>query len=193
LYAGYFVVGAMTAGFQLMQFNLMVRLATPKLRPAYVAVFLALSSLLTALGPILGGQALKYLPNELGTLFGFPVLSFHLLFVMSAAGCFLVNNLVQQVREPAEEPVVEVWREMRTMRTFNPMLSVLTVGELLLTPRGLFALGQRSLRTVRRQVRVLEEVGEELVSGGRQALTELARNPKHGPELPPGGPDRGGE
>ena len=178
LYAGYFVVGAMTAGFQLMQFNLMVRLATPQLRPAYVAVFLALSSLLTALGPILGGQLLKYLPTELGTLFGVPVFSFHLLFVLSAAGCFLVNNLVQQVREPAEQPVVAVWREMKSMRTFNPMLSVLTVGELLLTPRGLFALGQRSLRTVRRQVKVLEEVGEELVTGGRQALTELARNPK---------------
>ncbi len=178
LYIGYLIVGAMTAGFQLMQFNLMVRLAAPELRPAYVAVFLALSSSLTTLGPILGGQVLKHLPIELGTLFGVPVLSFHLLFVLSAAGCFLVNNLVQHVREPAEQPVLTVWREMKTMRTFNPMLSVLTVGELLLTPRGLFALGQRSLRTMRRQVRVLEEVGEELVSGGRQALTELARRPE---------------
>jgi hypothetical protein len=53
------------------------------------------------------------------------------------------------------------------------MLSVLAVGELMLTPRGLFALGKRSLRTVRQQVRVLEKVGEELVTGGRQALTEL--------------------
>jgi MFS family permease len=177
LYAGYFVVGAMTAGFQLMQFNLMVRLAPARLRAAYVAVFLALSSLLTAVGPVLGGQALKYLPLEVGNLFGIPVLSFHLLFALSAAGCLLVTNLVQQVREPAEQPVVSVWREMKSMRTFNPMLSVLAVGELLLTPRGLFALGKRSLRTVRQQVKALEEVGEELVVGGRQALTG-ASNPK---------------
>jgi hypothetical protein len=88
-----------------------------------------------------------------------------------------VTNLVQQVREPAEQPVVSVWREMKSMRTFNPMLSVLAVGELLLTPRGLFALGKRSLRTVRQQVKALEEVGEELVVGGRQALTG-ASNPK---------------
>jgi hypothetical protein len=54
---------------------------------------------------------------------------------------------------------------MKTMRTFNPMLSVLAVGELLLTPRGLFALGQRGLRTVRQQVRAIEDVGEELVNG----------------------------
>jgi hypothetical protein len=59
---------------------------------------------------------------------------------------------------------------MTTMRTFNPMLSVLAVGELLLTPRGLFALGRRSLRTVRQQVKALEDVGEELVHGGREVL-----------------------
>jgi MFS family permease len=178
LYGGYFIVGAMTAGFQLMQFNLMVRLAPANLRPAYVAVFLALSSFLTAAGPILGGQALKYLPEQVGELFGVPILKFHLLFGLSAVGCLLVTNLVQQVREPAEQPVVTVWREMRSMRTFNPMLSVLAVGELLLTPRGLFALGKRSLRTVRQQVRELEAVGEELVTGGRQALTELTQHPK---------------
>src|SRR5436190_1506076 len=170
LYIGYFIVGAMTAGFQLMQFNLMVRLAPAQLRPAYVALFMGLSSLLTAFGPVMGGQALKYLPGEVGHLFGHPIFSFHVLFVLSGFGCVLVTNLVQRVRETAEQPVLEVWREMRTMRTFNPMLSVLAAGELMLTPRGLFALGQQSLRTVRQQVKALEEVGEELVHGGREVL-----------------------
>lgn len=181
LYFGYFIVGAMTAGFQLMQFNLMVRLAPPRLRPAYVAIFLALSSFLTAAGPVLGGQALKFLPDEVGQLFGVSISKFHLLFALSAAGCLIVTNLVQQVREPAEESVVSVWREMRSMRTFNPMLSVLAVGELMLTPRGLFALGKRSFRTVRQQVRALEEVGQELVTGVPQVLTELG---PHKPKLP---------
>jgi MFS family permease len=170
LFAGYFIVGAMTAGFQLMQFNLMLRLAPAHLRQAYVAVFMGLTSLLTAFGPVLGGQALKYLPAEIGHLFGHPVLSFHLLFALSGFGCVLVTNLVQRVHEPAEQPVVEVWREMTTMRTFNPMLSILAAGELMLTPRGLFALGQRSLRTMRQQVKAIEEVGEELVHGGRKAF-----------------------
>src|SRR5256885_3821703 len=52
LYPGYLIVGAMTAGFQLAQFNLMVRLAPAGLRPAYVALFLAVTSLFTACGPI---------------------------------------------------------------------------------------------------------------------------------------------
>jgi MFS family permease len=177
LYPGYFVVGAMTAGFQLMQFNLMVRLAPSELRRAYVAVFLAISSLLTACGPILGGLVLRTAPPEIGHIFGRSLSSYHLLFGASAFGCILATNLVQRVREPAEQPVGTAWREMRRMRTFNPMLSILAVGELMLTPRGLVALGRQSLRTVRQQVKALEHVGEELIDGGREALS---RPPKPG-------------
>jgi hypothetical protein len=50
------------------------------------------------------------------------------------------------------------------------MLSVLSVGELLLTPRGLVALGRRSFRSVRQQVKAIEDVGEELATGGKELL-----------------------
>jgi MFS family permease len=170
LYMGYLIVGAMTAGFQLAQFNLMVRLAPAGLRPAYVAVFLAVTSLFTAFGPIFGGEFLRLAPSQLGALFGKPVFSFHALFILTAFGCVLVTHLIQRVREAAEQPVEEVWRGMRQMRTFNPMLSVLSVGELLLTPRGLVALGRRSFRSVRQQVKAIEDVGEELATGGKELL-----------------------
>lgn len=175
LYAGYFVVGAMTAGFQLVQFNLMVRLAPGALRAAYVAVFLAFTSLFTALGPILGGHLLRILSPEIGQLFGYPIYSYHLVFTLSGFGCLLAVNIARRVREPAEQPVETVWREMTTMRTFNPMLSILSVGELLLTPRGLFALGRRSLRSVRQQVKALEDVGEEIITTGKQAFRQNRR------------------
>jgi MFS family permease len=155
-----------------MQFNLMVRLAPAEPRAAYVAVFTALTSLFTAAGPVLGGLCLKLLPAQAGHLFGQPILSFHVLFLLSGLGLMLVTTLVRRVREPVETPAVEVWREMKAMRTFNPMLSVLAVGELLLTPRGLFALGRRSLRTVRQQVRAIEDVGEEIINGGREVLDQ---------------------
>jgi len=170
LYIGYFIVGAMTAGFQLTQFNLMLRLAPAALRPAYVAVFLAASSLLTAFGPVLGGELLNVLPDQIGELFGKPVFSFHFLFVMAGFGCMLVTSLIQRVHEPAEQPVENVWREMGRMRAFNPMFSVLSVGELLLTPRGMVALARRSLRTVRQQVKAIEDVGGEIVAGGKEVL-----------------------
>lgn len=171
LYLGYFVVGAMTAGFQLVQFNLMVRLAPAALRPAYVAVFMALISVFSALGPILGGQILRRAPSEVFRVFEVPVLSYHVLFMAGAVGCLLASlTLLRKVREPAEQPVESVWREMRTMKTFNPMLSIMSVGELLLTPRGLFALGQRSWRSVRQQVKALEDVGGEILDGSRQVF-----------------------
>ncbi len=128
LYVGYFIVGAMTAGFQLTQFNLMIRLAPAELRPAFVAVFLAATSLLAAMGPLLGGELIKWMPLRMGQFLGYPILSFHVLFALSASGCVLVSHLLQRVHEPVEQPVVNVWREMRRMRTFNPMLSVLSVG-----------------------------------------------------------------
>jgi len=88
---------------------------------------------------------------------------------MAGFGCVLACNLVQRVREAeADFPLVHVWREMKTMRAFDPMFSVLSVGELLLTPRGLVALAQRSLRSVHQQVKAIEDVGGELATGGRQ-------------------------
>lgn len=175
LYLGYGVAGAMTAGFQLAQFNLMVRLAPAALRPAYVAIFISMTSFLTAMGPLLGGQVLRFLPFEIAAPGGIPISSYHLVFACSAVACIAVTAAIRRVREPAEAPTETVWREMSTMRTFNPMLSILAVGELLLTPRGLFALGQRSLRTVRQQVRAIEGVGSEFIDGGRQALENLKR------------------
>jgi MFS family permease len=170
LFIGYFVVGAMTAGFQLTQFNLMLRLAPAARRAPYVAVFLAVTSLFTAAGPVIGGELLKALPADLGFLFHRTISSYHLLFVCAAFGCVLATNLIQRVREPAEQPMLNVLREMRTMRSFNPMLSMLSVGELLLTPRGLVALTRRSLRSVRQQVKALEGVGGEIASGGLELL-----------------------
>jgi hypothetical protein len=119
---------------------------------------------------VLGGELLKGLPLQVGQLLDRPIFSFHILFALSAFGCVLMTNLLPRVREATEQPAVNVWREMRQMRTFNPMLSVLSVGELLLTPRGLVAIARRSIRTVRQQVRALEDVGEEIVSGSKKVL-----------------------
>jgi 6-phosphogluconate dehydrogenase len=127
---------------------------------------------------VIGSGLLALLPQQVGTLLGHPILSFHVLFGLAAFGCTLTTNLVQRVHEPAEQPVENVLREMRNMRSFNPMLSVLSVGELLLTPRGLVALARRSIRTVRQQVKALEEVGEEIVSGGKEVLGKPARRKK---------------
>ena len=170
LYASYLIVGGTTAGLQLCQFNLMVKLVPPERRAAYVSTFFALTSLLTALGPALGGWMLGRLPDQLGTFIGQPIRDFHVVFALSLVGCLFITNVLHRVREPAEQPVGQVWRTMRTMRTFNPMLALATMGEMLITPSGLTGLMRHSVRTVKRQVKVLSDVGGELVEGGQDVL-----------------------
>ncbi|HTH45880.1 MAG TPA: MFS transporter [Candidatus Limnocylindria bacterium] len=170
LYASYLIVGGTTAGLQLCQFNLMVKLVPAARRAAYVSTFFALTSLLTALGPALGGWLLGRLPDHLGVFLGQPIRDYHVVFGLSLLGCLFITNVLHRVREPAEQPVGAVWRTMRTMRSFNPMLALATMGELLITPNGLIGLARRSVRTVKRQVKVLSDVGEELVEGGQDVL-----------------------
>ncbi len=170
LYANYFIVGGATAGLQLCQFNLMVKLVPPERRSAYVSAFFAATSLLTAGGPVLGGWLLEHLPKHMGDFMGQPIRNYHVVFVISMLGCLLITNLLHRVRETAAQSIEAVWQTMRTMRTFNPMLAVATVGELLLTPRGLLGLANRSIRTARRQVKVIADVGEDLVEGGQEIL-----------------------
>jgi Na+/melibiose symporter-like transporter len=165
----YLVVGGVTAGFQLCQFHLMLKLA-PANKAPYVAVFLALSSGLTALGPLLGGVILGLVPDELGTFLGQTIRDYHVLILSSMVGCLLSTHLLDFVREESAHPPEEVWRTMRRMQPFNPMLTLTSAAQLVLTPGGLIGLTQRSLRQFRRQVKAIGEVGEELVDGTTEAI-----------------------
>lgn len=165
----YLVVGGTTAGFQLCQFNLMLKLA-PANKAPYVAVFLALSSALTALGPLLGGLILKLLPDELGTFLGQTIRDYHVLILGSMVGCLLSTHLLDFVREEEAHPSEAVWRTMGRMQPFNPMLTLGSAAQMVLTPGGLLGLTQRSLRLMRQQVKALGEVGGELVEGTTDAI-----------------------
>ena len=171
----YLVIGGTTAGFQLCQFQLMLKLA-PANKAPYVAVFLALSSALTAVGPLLGGLILQLLPDELGTFLGQTIRDYHVLILGSMLGCLLSTHLLDFVREEEAHPPEAVWRTLRRMQPFNPMLTLTSAAQLVLTPGVLIGLTQRSLRMVRRQVKAIGDVGEELVDG----TTEVIRSKRPG-------------
>ncbi len=171
----YLVIGGTTAGFQLCQFQLMLKLA-PANKAPYVAVFLALSSALTAVGPLVGGLILQLLPDELGTFLGQTIRDYHVLILGSMLGCLLSTHLLDFVREEEAHPPEAVWRTLRRMQPFNPMLTLTSAAQLVLTPGGLIGLTQRSLRMVRRQVKAIGDVGEELVDG----TTEVIRSKRPG-------------
>lgn len=166
LYLTYLLVGAATAGFQLCQFNLMVKLIPARTSAPFISVFLAGISILTALGPLCGGQILMILPHELGTFMGQPLLRFHLVFSGSLLLCLFFIPILSRMQEPAERPLFELVRVMRRMREFNPILGLIALAELVFTPRRLTLFAERSLRTFRRQRNDLAEIGEELAVAG---------------------------
>lgn len=179
LVVSYLVIGGATACFQLCQFNLMLKLA-PANKAPYVAVFLALTSLLTAVGPILGSLLLRWIPDNLGVFLGQPIHDFHIVFAGSMIGCLLSTHLIDFIREEEAHPPEAVWRTMRRMRPFNPLLTLSTTAGMLLTPGGLLGLTRLSVRQLRRHARAIGSVGEELVEGTADVIR--SRLPSVGPE-----------
>ncbi|MGZ5545714.1 MAG: MFS transporter, partial [Limisphaerales bacterium] len=166
----YLIVGGATAGFQLTQFNLMLKLIPPGQASAYIAVFLAGTSGLTCLGPLIGGIILALLPDQLGVVQGEVITDHHVLFMISFIGCLMSLPLLTAAREPAATEPQQVWRSMWRMRSFNPLLAATTAASFLFTPTGLMSLGKYSIRTLRRQARTLLGVGAEIVEGGQTIL-----------------------
>lgn len=171
LYVTYFITGFMLAGFQQVgQFNLMIKMVPSENRAHYLSVYFSLSNLLVALGPAVGGIALRLMPDEFGTLLNQPFTRYHVLIVASIVLCLASLLILKKVREPASKNVRELVNVMWHMREFNPMLAATTVAEYVFTPRGLGKLARSSLRTLRRHTGVIGDVGEELVEGGMRAL-----------------------
>jgi Na+/melibiose symporter-like transporter len=177
LYVNYFLIGFVTAGFQLAQFNLMIKLVPADRRAHYISVFFAVTSLLTALGPIIGGRILQSLPQEFGTFLGTPFTRFHLVFVVSMVFCFAMVPLLRRLQEPAERPLRELVRVMRGMREFNPVLGLASLAQYVFTPRRLTEWASESMRSLRRQGQAVSDVGEELVVGGIRTVRRRFRGP----------------
>lgn len=184
LYPTYFLVGAATAGFQLCQFNLMVKMIPARTTAPFISVFLAGISLMSAAGPLVGGQLLMHLPHEIGTLLDQPLLRFHVIFVGSLVLGMLSIHVLQQLQEPNERPLSELVRVMQRMREFNPVLGLAHLAETVFTPRRLSAFASQSWRTLRRQADDFAEVGEDLADAGWQAVRRRLRT-SESPPTPP--------
>lgn len=170
IYANYFLVGFMTAGFQLSQFALMIKLVPSGSQGNYISVFLAFTSALTAAGPLVGGALLQTMPPHIGYLLGQEIQSYHVVFCLSLAGCLAATHVLQLVKEPEERPVRELFKQMRGMREFNPLLGLASVAGLVIAPRALTRFANEKIRLLRRQTGGVYEVGEELAEGSVDLL-----------------------
>ncbi len=189
IYANYFIVGFMTAGFQLCQFALMIKLVPSGSQAHYISVFLAFTSLLTAAGPLVGGVLLRVLPERIGSLLGQEIQGYHVVFCLSLIGCLFATHLLQLVKESDERPMRELFKQMRGMREFNPLLGLASVAGLVVAPRALTRFANEKIRLLKRQTGDLYEVGEELAEGSVDLLKKTfdRDRPPSEPEKKPRG------
>jgi MFS family permease len=119
LYVLWTWIGATSAGFVLGQFVIVLRLIPVDAKKLAIGFNLAVSSLVAAVAPVLGGWALANAPAGWGGL-----RAYHACFmvqpIVALAGAFLLLR----VREPAASPFSTVVGAMRNIRTLGGVLGL---------------------------------------------------------------------
>ncbi len=112
--------GVMGAGFVLSMFNLLLKVIPPEAKTLAISVNLAVTSLVTAVAPIIGGVVLRRLlaGDEA------PLLVYHRVFLMQPALALLSCLLLVKVHEPSASPLASVAGAMRNIRTLSSLFGV---------------------------------------------------------------------
>ncbi len=105
--------GLFSAGYGIGLFGLLLKLTPSGARTMGMALFVSISSLTAALGPITGGYLLNAAKAS-----GFPLIdAYHAAFVVSPILISLSCLFLRHVREANSAPVAEVMGAMRSVRT----------------------------------------------------------------------------
>ena len=112
--------GALSAGFILGQFTILLKLIPAEARSLAIGLNLAVTSIVAAVSPIIGGEVLARLLAQ-----GYaPLDAYHLVFlvqpVLSLVGCILLLR----IEEPASSPLASVVGAMRNIRTLSGVLGL---------------------------------------------------------------------
>ena len=115
-YAMWFWGGITSAGFVLGQFTMLLKLIPVEAKSLAIGCNLAITSLVAAIAPILGGEVLG------GALLRWPGRAldiYHACFLVQPTLALLGAMLLLRVREPAAQPLTSVVGAMRNIRTLS--------------------------------------------------------------------------
>ncbi len=108
------------AGFTLGLFNMLLKLIPPPAKTIAIGLNTAVTSVVTAVAPILSGGAITAALNR-----GWdPVTVYHYAFVLQMAPALLSAAVLLRVHEPKARPLAEVFGAMRNIRTLGGMLGL---------------------------------------------------------------------
>lgn len=115
LYGMWAFGGVVGSGFVLAMFNFQLRTIPPAAKTLAISINLAVTSLITAMGPIVGGKVLQHL-----LLGGGPSIDiYHRIFVVQPTIALLACLLLLRVHEPAASSLSSVVGAMRNIRTLG--------------------------------------------------------------------------
>ncbi|HEY9249402.1 MAG TPA: MFS transporter [Rariglobus sp.] len=120
LYGMWVFGGTMGAGFVLSLFNLQLKIIPPQAKTLAISVNLAVTSLITAMGPIVGGEVLNHLLED-GTA---SIDVYHRVFLVLPVTALLACLLLGRVRETAASPLSSVVGAMRNVRTLGSVFGL---------------------------------------------------------------------
>jgi hypothetical protein len=120
LYGLWTWIGATSAGFVLGQFTFGLRLIPVEAKLLAIGFNLAVTSLVAAVAPVLGGWVISRAPAG----WGGPLEVYHACFAVQPVIALLGAFLLLRVREPAASPFSAVVGAMRNIRTLGGVLGL---------------------------------------------------------------------
>lgn len=113
LFLGHVVSGAFIAGSNLSQFNMLIKLSPGQGRAIYLAVFAAVTGVIGAFAPMIGGVLVGLLEGFSFDLGPYTVTNLHFVFLLSSIGQILVIFLILRVHEEGAAKQTMVLMELR--------------------------------------------------------------------------------
>jgi MFS family permease len=108
------------AGFTLGLFNMLLKLIPQEAKTIAIGLNTAITSIFTAIAPILSGATITYALNR-----GWdPMRVYHYAFVLQTVPAFLSCWVLLRVQEPKASPLSAVFGAMRNVRTLGAMLGL---------------------------------------------------------------------
>ena len=123
LYGMWVFGGVMSAGFVLSMFNLQLKIIPPQAKTLAISVNLAVTSLVTAIGPIIGGEILGHLLA--GNRAAMDV--YHMIFLVTPVCALFACLLLARVHEVSASSLYSVVGAMRNIRTLSGVFGMSTL------------------------------------------------------------------
>jgi len=114
--------GAFMAGATLSQFNILIKLSPQEGRSVYLALFAAITGIVGAVAPIVGGNISGMLGNFNITVAGYGISNLHVIFVISSVLQVLTIFFILKVKEPAASTPVAVVIQLKN--DLNPQTGI---------------------------------------------------------------------